>query len=91
MILYTYHTVWWKITPPLSPPRSPHTHSYTHIYVHMDIHLLTLFFASIKAPASSSNLTTSEWPLEAALIRGVWPDCWNILIEEKDDIRYDYQ
>ena len=63
----------------------------THTYVNMDILLLTLFFASIKAPASSSNLTTSEWPLEAAMIRGVWPDWCQYNNEWTDDIRYDYQ
>ena len=40
-----------------------HTHTHTHTHVHMDILLLTLFFASIEAPASSSTLTVSEWPL----------------------------
>ena len=33
------------------------THIRTHTYVHMDILLLTVIFASIKAPASSSSLT----------------------------------
>ena len=60
-------------------------------YVNMDIRLLTIFFALIKAPASSSNLTTSEWPLEAAQIRGVWPDWCKYINEWTDDIRYDYQ
>ena len=54
----------------------------THTYVNMDILLLTLFFASIKAPASSSNLTTSEWPLKAAMIRGV-SSSWCIYIDRR--------
>ena len=54
----------------------------THTYVNINTLLLTLFFALIKAPASSSNMTTSEWPLKAAQIRGVWPD-WCIYIDRR--------
>ena len=43
-----------------------HTHTHTHTHVHMDIPLLTLVFASIKAPATSSSLTVSAVPCLAA-------------------------
>ena len=44
---------------------------FTHTHVHMDILLLTKSFASVEAPASSSNLTVSALPLEAANISAV--------------------
>ena len=37
-----------------------HTNTQTNTHVHMDSLVLTLFFASMEAPASSSNLTVSE-------------------------------
>ena len=51
--------------------RIQHTHTYTHTHVHMDILLLTAFFASVEAPASSSNLTTSAVPYLAAHVSAV--------------------
>ena len=36
-----------------------HTQAHTRTHVHMDILLLTVVFASMEAPASSSNLITS--------------------------------
>ena len=36
--------------------------THRHRHVQMDIPLLTLFFASVEAPASSNTLTVSEWP-----------------------------
>ena len=47
------------------------THTHTHTHVHMDILLLTLSFASIEAPAFSSNLTVPALPLAAAHISAV--------------------
>ena len=47
------------------------THSHTHTHVHMDILLLTLFFTSMEAPASSSNLTMSALQKWAANMSGV--------------------
>ena len=35
------------------------THTHTHTHVHMDILILTLFFASIEAPATRSTLIIS--------------------------------
>ena len=43
-----------------------HTNTQTDTHVHMDILLLTLFFASMEAPASRSTLTVSALPLLAA-------------------------
>ena len=42
------------------------THTHTHTHVHVDILLLTGPFASMKAPASSSSLTVSAVPFQAA-------------------------
>ena len=42
------------------------THTHKHTHVHMDILLLTVVFASIEAPASSSNLIISALPFWAA-------------------------
>ena len=40
------------------------THTQTHTCAkHIDILLLTLFFASIAAPAPRSNLTMPVWPI----------------------------
>ena len=36
--------------------------THTHTHVHMDILLLTVDFASMEAPASSSTLITSALP-----------------------------
>ena len=47
------------------------THIHTHTHVHMNILLLTLFFASMEAPASISNLITSTLPLRAANMSAV--------------------
>ena len=58
-----------------------HTHIHTHTCAkHIDILLLTLFFASISAPASRSNLTESPLPFSAANIRAVllsWKKYYN--------------
>ena len=78
----SYHTVWWK---------NKLIHTHTHIYENMNIVLLTLHFASIEAPASSSNLVTSIWPLEAAHMRAVLPLWWKYVNEGKYNIRYDYE
>ena len=43
-----------------------HTNTHTHTHVHIDILLLTLFFASIEAPASSNNLIILALPYMAA-------------------------
>ena len=43
----------------------------THTHVHMDILLLTLCFASIKAPASSNSLKISALPFLAANMSAV--------------------
>ena len=55
------------------------THTHTHTHVHMDILLLTLFFASVEAPAFSDNLTASAWPFHAANMSAVillwWKYC----------------
>ena len=68
----------------LSPPSShTHTPTQTYIYVNTDILLLTLFFASIEAPASISILTTSVLPLLAASIRAVLPDWWKYINQGK--------
>ena len=68
-----------------------HTHIHTHIYVNMDIVLLTVFFASIEAPASIRTLVTSLWPSRAACMRAVSPSWWKYVNEGKYYIRYDYQ
>ena len=81
----SYHTVlWWK---------NILLHTHIHTYENMDIVLLTLFFASIEAPASASirTLVTSAWPLQAAHMRGVHPFWWNYVNEGKYNTRYDYQ
>ena len=57
----------------------------------MDILLLTLSCASIEAPAASSNLTVSEWPLMAANMSAVWLAWWKYYNYGKYDIRHDYQ
>ena len=48
-----------------------HTHTHTQTHVHMDILILTLFFASVEAPASRSTLITSALPLQAATMSAV--------------------
>ena len=63
----------------------------THTNAHMDILLLTLFFASIEAPASSNTLTVSEWPLAAAHRSEVQLSWWKYYNQGKWYIRHYYQ
>ena len=70
----SYHAVWWKNI-------LLHTHTHTHTSVNTDIILLTVSFALIEAPASTRNLVTSAWPLQAAHMRGVHPFWWNCVID----------
>ena len=47
------------------------TFANTKTHARMDILLLTTSFASVEAPAFSSNLTVSALPLEAANMSAV--------------------
>ena len=62
--------------PPPPCPSSKDTHTHTHPYVHLNILLLILSFTSVEAPASTSSLTTPEWPLLVVKISRVQPFWW---------------
>ena len=67
------------------------THTHTHTHVHMDILLLTAVFASMEAPAPSSNLITSVRPFWAANRSEVLLFWWKYYKYGKYDIRHYYQ
>ena len=57
----------------------------------MDILLLTVSFASVEAPAFSSDSTVLEWPFMAANMSAVWLYWWKYYNYGKYDIRHYYQ